>query len=892
MTTTSKNAPRSITDPWPLIGRAAEVEDVCARIRSKRSVLLAGPAGVGKSRLAGEVLDELAREGQQTVRISATTASSNIPLGVFAPILPTTAWAGKSGAVNDRADLLSRCASTLVEQYQPARLVLLVDDIHLVDDMSATLLYQLADTDRVTILATYRTKETSPEHVVGLWKNELVDRLDVEGLDTGHIHEMIRRALGGPVDDATMAYLAGKVQGNMLFLRELVISLYERGTLRDDNGIWRLQGEFEATDRLVELVTSRIGVLTPDEHTLMAYLAFGEPLTLPEIERLSTLGCAHQLEQKGLVVTEMGGSDVQLRTAHPLYSEVLRGSLPFLRSRELVRRLADTLEHGGPQTDQRLMRTAEWRLLGGGGDPRTMLAAAHVTRWHYDFGLAERMVSAVLNEEPTNFDARILRAQLAGLRGNTRESARLLSSLADSARTADEVFRVAVARLDHRAIYAGTVEEGLGVAYEAERALAGTPYVNDIAARRAALILGKEGPAGAVAVTEGLLPEATGSALVWACMPGAYSLARAGRIAEALDAAALGHRVQLELDEPMDWYPCMHRFYEAEAHTHAGRFDRAEEISRTEYRAAVDHQAIEAQALFCWQRAKTVTECGNPHRAIRLLLTAISIYRQLGRPQFVQFCNYYLAVAQAMAGAPLEGRKYLTDLDRSGLPSTWFMGVDPIHSSGWVNALSGDLRRAHADFERAVAEGGRIGDLVGAIAAAHSLARTGAPRRARELCTSLARAIEGELVMARVAHIHALDSADPEELGEVSERFEKMGATLLAAEAASDAAPIWQERGDRRRATACRLRANILAGKCENPVTLSLSGADWSSKLTVAEKETALLAASGRSNKVIATQLSISVRTVENRLQGVYVKLGIHGRHELPGVVSEYAETD
>lgn len=864
---------------------------MCARIRAQRSVLLAGPAGVGKSRLAGEVLDALVREGVQTVRISATTASSGIPLGVFAPILPTTAWAGKSGAVNDRADLLSRCANTLVEQYLPARLVLLVDDIHLVDDMSATLLYQLADADRVTILATYRTKETSPEHVVGLWKNELVDRLDVEGLGTGHIHEMIRRVLGGPVDDATMAYLAGKVQGNMLFLRELVISLYERGTLRDDNGIWRLQGEFEATDRLVELVTSRIGVLTPDEHTLLAYLAFGEPLTLAEIERLSTLECAHQLEQKGLVATEVGGTDVQLRTAHPLYSEVLRGSLPLLRARELVRRLADTLEHGGPQTDQRLMRIAEWRLLGGGGDLRTMLAAAHVARWHYDFGLAERMVSAVLSVE-ANFDARILRAQLAGLRGDTRESARLLSSLADSASTADEVFRVAVARLDHRAIYAGTVEEGLEVAYEAERALAGTPYVNDIAARRAALILGKEGPASAVAVTEGLLQEATGSALVWACMPGAYSLARTGRIADALDAAALGHRVQLALEEPMDWYPCMHRFYEAEAHAHAGRFERAEEIGRIEYRAAVDHQAIEAQALFCWQRAKTVTECGNPHRAIRLLLTAISIYRQLGRPQFVQFCNYYLAMAQALAGAPLEGKKYLQDLDNSGLPSTWFMGVDPIHSSGWVHALSGDLRRAHADFERAVAEGSRIGDRVGAIAAAHSLARTGAPRRARELGAPLSRTIEGDLVGARLAHIHALDVADPEELGEVSERFERMGATLLAAEAAADAAPIWQKRSDRRRATACRLRANVLAGKCENPVTLSLSSADWSSKLTVAEKETALLAAAGRSNKAIATQLSISVRTVENRLQGVYVKLGIHGRHELPGAVSEYTDTD
>lgn len=891
MTTKSNSVPRSIADPWPLVGRTAELEDVCARIRSGRGVLLAGPAGVGKSRLAGEVLDALAGEGVQTARISATSASAGIPLGVFAPILPTTTWTETSGAVNDRADLLSRCANTLVDRYLPARLALLVDDIHLVDEMSATLLYQLADTDRVTILATYRTREASPEHVVGLWKNELVDRVDLDGLDTGHIHEMIKRVLGGPVDDATLAYLAAKVQGNMLFLRELVISLYERGTLRNDDGIWRLQGEFEVTDRLVELVTSRIGVLTPDEHTLLAYLAFGEPLTLSEVEQLSALENAHELERKGLVVTEVGATDVQLRTAHPLYSEVLRGSLPLLRSRELVRRLADTLEHDGPQTDQRLMRIAEWRLLGGGGDPQTMLAAAHVARWHYDFGLAERMVSSVLNEE-ANFDARILRAQLAGLRGNTRESARLFTSLADSASTPEEVFRVAVARLDHRAIYAGTVDEGLDVAYDAEQALLGTPYVNDIAARRAALILGKEGPAGAISVTERLVKEAGGSALVWACMPGAYSLGRAGRLAEALDVAALGHRVQLELHEPMDWYPCMHRFYEAEAHAHAGRFKQVEEISRAEYRAAVDNQAIEAQALFCWQRAKTVTECGHPHRAIRLLLTAISIYRQLGRPQFVQFCYYYLAVAQALAGAPQEGAKYLADLDRSGLPSTWFMGVDPIHSAGWVHALSGDLRRAHADFERAVADGRRIGDLVGAIAAAHGLARTGAARRARELCMSLSRDVEGELVAVRMAHIHALDAADPDELHAVSERFERMGATLLAAEAASDEASVREKRNDRRRATACRRRAGFLADKCENPVTLSLGSADWRSKLTAAEMQTALLAASGRSNKSIAAELSISVRTVENRLQGIYSKLGVHGRHELPGAVSEYVGSD
>jgi DNA-binding CsgD family transcriptional regulator len=54
------------------------------------------------------------------------------------------------------------------------------------------------------------------------------------------------------------------------------------------------------------------------------------------------------------------------------------------------------------------------------------------------------------------------------------------------------------------------------------------------------------------------------------------------------------------------------------------------------------------------------------------------------------------------------------------------------------------------------------------------------------------------------------------------------------------------------------------------------------SRLTQAERETALLAAAGRSNKDIAAQLGISVRTVENHLQHVYEKLGISARTDLP----------
>ena len=52
-------------------------------------------------------------------------------------------------------------------------------------------------------------------------------------------------------------------------------------------------------------------------------------------------------------------------------------------------------------------------------------------------------------------------------------------------------------------------------------------------------------------------------------------------------------------------------------------------------------------------------------------------------------------------------------------------------------------------------------------------------------------------------------------------------------------------------------------------------------RLTPAERETALLAANGRSNKEIADELTLSVRTIEGRLQRVYEKLGLSHRRDL-----------
>ena len=61
-------------------------------------------------------------------------------------------------------------------------------------------------------------------------------------------------------------------------------------------------------------------------------------------------------------------------------------------------------------------------------------------------------------------------------------------------------------------------------------------------------------------------------------------------------------------------------------------------------------------------------------------------------------------------------------------------------------------------------------------------------------------------------------------------------------------------------------------------------------ELSVRQREVALLAARGASNREIAERLVVSVRTVENHLYAVYERLGVAGRRELPEVLGVVAE--
>jgi DNA-binding NarL/FixJ family response regulator len=112
-------------------------------------------------------------------------------------------------------------------------------------------------------------------------------------------------------------------------------------------------------------------------------------------------------------------------------------------------------------------------------------------------------------------------------------------------------------------------------------------------------------------------------------------------------------------------------------------------------------------------------------------------------------------------------------------------------------------------------------------------------------------------------------------------QLEQLGALLLAADAAAQAAAAYTRQDRRGSAHAATTRAHRLAQACEGARTPALAAIAAPLPLTDREREVVTLAAAGLSNRQIAQRLVVSIRTVENHLYRASAKLGTSDRAEL-----------
>ena len=149
----------------------------------------------------------------------------------------------------------------------------------------------------------------------------------------------------------------------------------------------------------------------------------------------------------------------------------------------------------------------------------------------------------------------------------------------------------------------------------------------------------------------------------------------------------------------------------------------------------------------------------------------------------------------------------------------------------------------------------------------------------------LAKTLNTPLAEAIAEHARGLANHDGNLLDAAADRFAEIGAVALAADAAAQAAREHARTGQRGEETKSWTRAHSLAGQHEirTPAVHSVA---QPLPITDREREIAMLAAAGLSNRQIAERLSVSVRTVDGHLYRIFVKLGIERREQLIDMIN------
>jgi DNA-binding NarL/FixJ family response regulator len=818
------------------------------------------------------------RDGFSIIRLAGTRAAARVPFGALAPLAPMLPSSQDQG-IHSRTARIHQFAANLVQQSNGQRLILFVDDAHLLDDSSATLIHQLAMAGQISLIVTVRTGTRAPDPIVALWKDGLLERRELEVLSPNDLNDLLAALLPGVIEPGAKAHFASRAQGNVVFLRELVLGALRDGTLTQDAGVWRLTGPPQLSARLVEFVESRFSEISTEQRALLEVISFGEPLGISELATLTDLNTAEEMERKGLLTSSIDSLRLGIRLAHPLYGEVLRSRVSALRRRVIARRLAAALTATGLREKDDVLRMAVWYLDAGGGDASLLLEGARAARRRFDFPLAERMAHAAI-DGGAGIDARLLVAHLVVLQGRAGDAERILRELAGEATDDTQRGAVALERIDNCAFNCGRIQDGLRFLEEAEATIRDEPLRDELLARRALLVLGSEGPGKAGELIGPVLGQAGGKAHTYGSLVAAQIFYRQGRLRQAAEIAGRAYPSDLSLQPELR----VHSVFGCQALIELGELQDAEAIASRNYEQSLVDRSSQIQAMFAWQLAKLNLVRGRVVTAAAYGGEAVRLLQQLGREELVRMCSPTLVTALAISGRSDKALETWASLQDAELSRHHYAGVDPLEARAWIAAADGDLPLARQLLQDAVSLGETICDHIGTMSALHGLARLGYAGLAARQMACVAPKIDGELAAARLKHVVSLTTQDAQGLTDASLAFESHGADLFAAEAAADATVAWRRAGERVKATFSARRAADLVSRCEGALTPPLQAVEARILLTPAERETAVLAALGWSNKEIATELTISVRTAETYLQRAYSKLGVSSRKEL-GVV-------
>jgi DNA-binding CsgD family transcriptional regulator len=858
---------------WPFVGRGAQLSRLRAALR-RGGAVVAGDAGVGKSRLALEAVHGL--EARFSVlHAGGTEAGTGIPFGAFAQHLPAA-----SASANGPGNVL-RWAADALRPPPGRRLLIVVDDAHLLDRSSAALAHHLVLHRQATLLATVRSGERMPDPVVALWKDELVVRLDLGPLAEHETAQLLIEVLGGPVEAAAVRHVWRTTRGNVLFLRELVIAAQATGRLSLEHGVWRWRGGLPLGDRLRELVATRLGAIDADVRDVVEFVTFGEPLGIGLLEALTSPGQLERAEERHLITADRDGRRLQVRLAHPLYGELIRAETGELHRRATLARLADAVEATGMRRRDDPLKVALWRLdAGAPADPAALLAGCRLAWAMYDLDDAARlgMAAVAAGADPA---AAAEVGMIMHFASCYPESEQILARV-DPATADDQVLaQWAYARAMNLAWGLGRKETAHDLLNTTIARLASPAARQELELLQAVLYVhdGRCADARRQAARARALGSPTPRvAAQFAALEGIV-LAHTGYADEALrrSETALADLSRQEASPNLlaVWgHICIH------AAVFRGDLPTAEAHTARTHQAVAEREAWKlAQLGLAAARAQNLRLRGKIADAVRQSREGMP-----GEGDRVNnshlWCLGELAYSAAQAGDSAATREALALFERYRPQRRRIMDFFGDLAEPWLRAAEGDPAAAAEALVGVAAMADELEMRGLALFALHDAVRLGAGSRVADDLGVLAPAVAGPLAALLARHASAQATADGAELDEVAKRFRHLGMLLYAAEASAQAAQAHAAAQRERAAARSAALAASLAARCPGAHTPALRGLSFP-ELTERQREIAQLAATGLSNREIADRLVLSVRTVANHLAAAYDRLGVNDRGQL-----------
>ena len=865
---------------WPFVGRTEAVVRVRAALdASSRAVVLTGPAGTGKTRLLTEVLRTAALDGTTVAHVTGTRSASAIPFGALASLLPVEELLADS-----IVGVVERAARAIASRGGGRDVLVAVDDAHLLDDASATLVHQLVLDGSVRLLLALRSGEPLGAPIASVLTDTSTDVVEITELRRRDVRDLVSHVLGDDVDEAIVQALWDASKGNPLYVRELLIASVEAGSIRRDGSLWTLSGRPDVPPRLVELVEARLDAVDEEARATLELLAVAGSLGRDALEAVAGTDTVSDLALRGLISVRRDARRQHVQVAHPLYDEALRRRLSPRRLRAVQLRLAESIEAVGMRRRDDRVRVTTMRLDAGGRlDADLLEAAAKDAYFSLDVQLSERLTRAAVTAGGGPGLRRML-AEILRYQGRFDEADTVLATAAP---TADERERALTAIVRSEILFRGLGEHdrAMQLLRETIRNVVDPALRDELTAGEATITVFSGDVRTAVAMARPLFDAGPSRAAAAAATPLVTGLTFMGRSDEATVVAQRGFEIATSLGhQESQAVVAVHVVERCLALVESGRLADAEMVARMSYEWALAGEHRLGQAWFALLLGRAAQHAGRMEDAVRRYRESSLAFRDLRDHGIRRWALAGIAQASATLGRPADAVVALDELDTAPSTAVHLLEAEVLRARAWTamarGALSDGRRllRDAADWARARGQRGLE------LSALHDLVRIGHARDVHDDLLDAGAGAEGPLAAARLAHALGARRRDGALLDDASDAFAAIATNLFAAEASSQAAAAHRRAGRTGPAQRSAARAEELLARCEGARTPALGAAIGDrgiDRLTPRELEIARMAATGQSSRDIAQRLDVSVRTVDNQLQRAYTKLGISGRRQL-----------